>query len=487
MTRPTWIVYKRKDRKSVLLKAPQRRKELKDLCAHLFESRESSTIMSKGFPLKVTVEEGRGIKSWRAIQSKDEEDDRPTTFATIKFKDVNWKGPNIRGPTPKYNTSTTFEGIEKLSGVVEIEITDVGASSQKNTIGSVKVNLETLALRGSFHDWKPINDDPAQARGLIKVNMIYMDAKWAAANPNAQFSPAVPVASDAASLAKQKRLLEEQEAAIWLQDNQKSGPLDNNNGGNRTAVKKTSGPIDTTDMSTEEIESETDRLKHEALASTQRSLAMLDNANTVASETALKLEQQGVQLKKTDKDMDVIDGYLDDSKRKIRGTRSLGGAIANFFTHNKGKDKLKKQGIYMDKKEKERMKAEEGNKIKETKEKSEEIEAAHNRNRLARWRSDQDKTDEETAAQREQDEREKAELFGDAKPITKKEQDELLAEMDRNIELMHNPINNLKKMAVNMGNEIDEQTETIDSVTKKTQKNHVKMVKQNQEMAAILK
>jgi len=72
------------------------------------------------------------------------------------------------------------------------------------------------------------------------VNLVYQDARWAAANPNAEFSPSVPVAKDAASLAKQKRLLEEQEAAIWLQDNQKNGPLD----GTPTRQRKPGEPYD---------------------------------------------------------------------------------------------------------------------------------------------------------------------------------------------------------------------------------------------------
>jgi len=101
------------------------------------------------------------------------------------------------------------------------------------------------------------------------------------------------------------------------------------------------------------MESETDRLKHEALQSTARSLALLENANTVGAESAQKLQQQGVQLKGTDKDLDVMDAYMDDSSRKIRGTRSLGGAIKNLFSHNKGRDKLKSLGVHQqDKKSK---------------------------------------------------------------------------------------------------------------------------------------
>eukprot|EP01117_Protostelium_nocturnum_P012630 TRINITY_DN4649_c0_g1_i1.p1 TRINITY_DN4649_c0_g1~~TRINITY_DN4649_c0_g1_i1.p1 ORF type:complete len:419 (-),score=183.30 TRINITY_DN4649_c0_g1_i1:70-1326(-) len=416
------------------------------------------------WPLRVLVESGKDIPSWRAIQTKDFEDDRPTSLIVIRLGDRTEKSGNVRGKNPSYNLTAIFEQVEDNEKEILIDVIDYGSTGVKNTLGTISISIDKVIGGSSIDGWMQVSSTDKK-RGQVKIKVFLMDEKWERENPE--------------EAKKWKLQREDKEAEEWLGGNNRKYKTD-------SIPKARDGPIDTTDMSTEEIESETDRLKYEAMASTERAKNKLEDATAIGADSSAKLEKQGEQLKEANKQLDVMDAHLDNSKRKIRGIKSLGGAIKNKFSKNKGKEKLKGLGADIPPEEK---------KIKETKVKEEEIVAVENRNRLAVWKGESDALNAATAAEREEDEARRRELFGDhtvSSPSVKKnsgriEDDELVLQMDKNIESMATPIANLKKLAISFGEELDEQSKVIDELSLKTDKNTINVKKQTQQIQKELK
>eukprot|EP01117_Protostelium_nocturnum_P012631 TRINITY_DN4649_c0_g1_i2.p1 TRINITY_DN4649_c0_g1~~TRINITY_DN4649_c0_g1_i2.p1 ORF type:complete len:317 (-),score=145.41 TRINITY_DN4649_c0_g1_i2:428-1378(-) len=311
------------------------------------------------WPLRVLVESGKDIPSWRAIQTKDFEDDRPTSLIVIRLGDRTEKSGNVRGKNPSYNLTAIFEQVEDNEKEILIDVIDYGSTGVKNTLGTISISIDKVIGGSSIDGWMQVSSTDKK-RGQVKIKVFLMDEKWERENPE--------------EAKKWKLQREDKEAEEWLGGNNRKYKTD-------SIPKARDGPIDTTDMSTEEIESETDRLKYEAMASTERAKNKLEDATAIGADSSAKLEKQGEQLKEANKQLDVMDAHLDNSKRKIRGIKSLGGAIKNKFSKNKGKEKLKGLGADIPPEEK---------KIKETKVKEEEIVAVENRNRLAVWKGESD-------------------------------------------------------------------------------------------------
>jgi len=416
------------------------------------------------FPLDVTVFRGKDIHSFAQLQNKPgSEEERPTTFVTIKMGKNSWSGGNIKGKNPVWNTYTTFEDVSVNRTKLRIEVHDIDNVEEKHQVGFAILPLDMLkSTHGYVQRWLPLNDDPTHSRGLIKIKAVWCNPEWESQQREADSKPAekMPAPMSPRSHQKYKEDQARREAG-WF-GKQKDVRID--------AMPE--GPIqkiDTEGMDTDQIIYETDRVKGESLASTRRALAQLTETRELGAAVAVELDRQGKQMKGVEHQLDTIDAYMDDSQRKIRATKSIGGMIANLFTRNKGKAKLKKLAV---------VKAQDATWRPPTDDygdKSDERKAIEERSKIAMMRNMKDEPVEpEDPKSKKKGKKSRSSLTEELMPAPvvvveeKKNDDAVAAEIDENLDLMMAPLKDLKNMAIHMGHEINDHTATISAMQTKT-------------------
>ncbi|PRP81165.1 synaptosome-associated protein SNAP-25 [Planoprotostelium fungivorum] len=412
------------------------------------------------FPLDVTVFRGKDIHSFSQLQNKPgSEQDRPTSFVTIKLGKQSWSGSNVKGKNPVWNTYTTFDDVSINRNKLRIEIHDIDNVEEKHQVGYAILPLDMMKPTfGYVQKWLPLNDDPSHSFGLIKVKAVWLNPEWESHQKEADAKPAekMPAPMSPASLQKYREDQATREAG-WF--------------GKKKEVRIDAMPegpiqkIDTEGMDTDQIIYETDRVKGESLASTRRALAQLTETRELGAAVAVELDRQGKQMKGVEHQLDTIDAYMDDSARKIRATKSIGGIIANMFTRNKGKKKLKKLAV---------VKAQDANwrPPSEYGDKSEERQEIEQRNKMAMLRKLKEEPEEPEDGKKKKKHSKKNSLEVAPPPVVeekvKNPDDPVGNEIDDNLDLMMQPLDDLKKMAIHMGNEINDHTTTISAMQTKT-------------------
>jgi len=425
------------------------------------------------YPLEVTVFRGKDIHTFNQLQKKaGSEDERPTSFVTLKYQKQSWSGSNVRGKNPVWNTYTTFEDVSIVRTKLRVDVMDVNAIDEKHLVGHIIVPLDMMkSSYGFVQKWLPLNDDPTHSRGLIKIKMVWLNPIWEEQQKEADAKPCekLPTPMSPESASKYKRQQADKEAgwfrkAQYDDDGMPQGP-----------IKK----VDTEGMDTDQIIYETERTQGESLASTKRALAQLHETKELGAAVAVELDRQGRQMKSVEHQLDTIDAVMDDSARKIRATKSIAGAIANLFTRNKSKKKLKKLAEVQAQDAAWRPPSEGG-------EISDERREIANRNKMHMLGKMHEAPPEpEDPKMAKKNKKNRKQLMEDVQPVVEPEKssDPVQAQIDDNLDEMGSALTDLKKMALHMGHEINDHSDTINAMQMKTAKADMKIRTQ----AAILK
>ncbi|KAI3387725.1 hypothetical protein SNEBB_001879 [Seison nebaliae] len=83
--------------------------------------------------------------------------------------------------------------------------------------------------------------------------------------------------------------------------------------------------------SKENVSNEVRQLQDSTLDSTERSVQLIDQSLRSGQNTLDDLNSQGEQLKNIENNMNLMDNFLDESKKHIAGIRSIFGNVPNYF------------------------------------------------------------------------------------------------------------------------------------------------------------
>jgi len=423
------------------------------------------------YPLEVTVFRGKDIHTFNQLQNKPgSEEERPTSFITMKFGKQSWSGSNVRGKNPVWNTYTTFDDVSIIKTKLRIDVMDVNAVEEKHIVGHVIVPLDMLKpTYGYIQKWLPLNDDPTHSHGLLKVKIVWLNPLWEGQQKDADARPCekLPAPMSPGSIAKYKKQKAEAEAG-WFRKAQYE----------EDHIPSQLRKIDTEGMDTDQIIYETEKVQGESLASTKRALDQLQNTKELGAAIAVELDSQGRQLRGVEHQVDTIDAIMDDSARKIRATKSIGGAIANLFTRNKSKKKLKKLA---------ELKAQDAawrppSQIGEKSDDRKDIEMRNKMSMLSRQKQEEAAAAAAAAedpATKKKNKKNRKALMEDVKPTPVEEQprseDAVQNEIEDNLDLMGGHLADLKSMALHMGKEINDHSSTIEQIQTKTAKADMKI------------
>jgi len=86
------------------------------------------------------------------------------------------------------------------------------------------------------------------------------------------------------------------------------------------------------DRSVEEIYEEANSLASESNASAQRSLRLIEQTREIGASTMMRLRDQGTQIEQMQSDMDTVHNNMKQSERKLRSIESVWGTMANTVT-----------------------------------------------------------------------------------------------------------------------------------------------------------
>ncbi|XP_042598519.1 synaptosomal-associated protein 23-like [Cyprinus carpio] len=189
------------------------------------------------------------------------------------------------------------------------------------------------------------------------------------------------------------------------------------------------------DMSVEEMKIKANDVTNESLESTRRMLQMTEESLNVGVKTMTMLEEQGEQLKNVDREMDQISQDMKQARKNLNELSKCCGLClcpCNRVTGEKSKGKKQRK------------------KAKESKQKVVSIQPTAVRNG-------------------------QAVSAGSAAPtgpyIKRVTNDAREDEMEENLGQVGSIIENLKTLALDMGNEIDKQNKSIDRITDKADMN----------------
>lgn len=180
------------------------------------------------------------------------------------------------------------------------------------------------------------------------------------------------------------------------------------------------------------------RTENESLESTARALRMLNETEEVGIKTASELNAQGEQLRNIDSKLDEVDHTLSATQKNINSMKSM---FSGFFSRNKDKKApAKKQ------------------------QSAETLTSSNSTGKLMKG--------------------------GDVNPkpefavITGSDREQ---EMNSNLDQMSQGLSRLGDLAKGMSFELDRQNPMLDRLQTKTEKNHVRIDAQNDQMKKLLK
>lgn len=380
------------------------------------------------------------VFSARNIMQNGKEVAPPNTFCKIKIGNEIY-GTNVTfgAFSPQWDTVASFKDISKaISKRENLKLTIL---TQKNKfVGQVKLPLQMLMADPKQDKWYPLMDKnnlrTPNITGEVHLSYQYSGPKVS------QSAPVTPIAhTKAKKKDPSKRSSEDGIDFIKLQkeaEEQDRKELLGAAAANRPEeVSDNDFVANYNPNDTESIIQETARLRLAAKKSVQRSAARLEQTTCTAIQTQAKLEQQGRQLRSVSADLDTMDAQLDLGKRYIRGIRSMFGNVGRRRNKKREEEAFGMPRAYMH--------------------------------------------EEQEAASKAKEMRQKIALEASqpARVITRSDSADSL---DDELEKISARVLNLKDMALNMGNEIEAQSESIEKIDGKLERNYAKV---QQERAAV--
>jgi len=204
------------------------------------------------------------------------------------------------------------------------------------------------------------------------------------------------------------------------------------------------------------------------LASTQRSLQLLNDSEHVGSATAVELSHQREQLENTEQKLDDINASLRISEKHIQSIKSVFGSIKNYFSGANNK-MPPSSGAASTSKDTDK----DGGDI--TRSKSDLAQVLH-------------ATQQSTAATlQSQRDRERDFDYGQSSASDMKSSVSVDEMLDKNLEDMSAVLGRLKGLGRDLGTEIESQNNLIERITVKSEDADFRMTKQSKDMNKILK
>jgi len=363
--------------------------------------------------LEVVVYRGKEL-------SGNKPDQLPTSSVEIKLgKEVVGTRVVENNRNPQWNTVHRFNKIDISNEKLTLDLT-VRDKKDKFT-GRVQIpiaqSLNNPAKNFRLEKWFPILnkklEEDSSITGQIQVKLRFFSAQEERDKEEAKERAKEMVAEEHSK--DRNKLMEGKRPAP-------SSAASKNPFGDASGA---AAPIDgVVDSQLQSVVRETDRVRTESKASTNRTLQKLGEAQEIAATTSEKLAHQGDQLNRIADDNYKIEADMKIAARQIRSIKSIFGAMANKFTSSPS------------------------GRRKQSKEKQED--------------TSKDKGDSNSKKAGQVDGQQ---AF--AEPAKKYEEDDI----DRDLDQISFGISNLKNIASEMGKEIDSQTKTIDKLIDQTDRN----------------
>jgi len=218
------------------------------------------------------------------------------------------------------------------------------------------------------------------------------------------------------------------------------------------------------DPTTDDLVEEAEEVVDDSYESSKRSLAIAENTRNLAAETLENLAKQGDQLRNIQGDIDSIDELQDQADKHMRGINSIGGALSNKFRwKGKRQDHVKK-----------------ADKIQDQQKTQREI-----------FEEEQEKQQKRT--NRTQATRKKAPLANDREhkyeedfSMLSGESQQKISETDKNIDRIGDLLDDMKLIALDMGDEIDDHNRRLELLNRDVDKQSYRMKQTNRKIKSNL-
>jgi len=198
------------------------------------------------------------------------------------------------------------------------------------------------------------------------------------------------------------------------------------------------------DKTTEELILDSESVVDDSWESVQRSLKMAENTRSIGADTLDMLNAQGEQIRRTQERADNIDDLQNQAQRHMRAINNIQGVVANKFTRQKkGKDGVKvgDKKIAKSRKDKEHDRSHE-------KDSDDDIETESRFSRHLRHK-DEEKVDGVSDMYK-----------ADFSMLSEGHQDKI-KKTDQAIDSIGNLMDDMKVMALEMGDELDDHNERL--------------------------
>ncbi|CAL8129739.1 unnamed protein product [Orchesella dallaii] len=211
----------------------------------------------------------------------------------------------------------------------------------------------------------------------------------------------------------------------------------------------------TIDERRQQLLEEKKKIETRTLESSFRSLSLLHESEQIGNATAEELTRQREQLQSTEHKLDQINSSLRTSQKHIQGIKSVFGSIRNYFSSSSKPETTA---------------------IKTSASTSELDNQSTPRSKLADILENSAEPPRDTLHPTE---RLRSEVVHETKEV-----DDLL---DRNLDMMGSSLSRLKMLGLGLQDEMEEQNELVDRISRKTEDVDFKMTQQTKDMNRILK
>jgi hypothetical protein len=238
-------------------------------------------------------------------------------------------------------------------------------------------------------------------------------------------------------------------------------------GGRRSAASKLR--LANGEETTEDLIEEAEEVVDESYEISKRSLQIAENTRQLAAETLETLAKQGDQLRRVQDDVDTIDELQDRADKHMRGINSIAGSLSNKFRwSSKRQDHVAKGDKLQDKQKTQREIYEE-----------QQEEQAKRTAKTQATRRNFTRGSAPTGANDSDTFKEEFEVLSD-------ESRQKIKETDRNLDRIGDLLDDMKLIALDMGDEIDDHNRRLEILNQDVNKANYRMKATNRKIKSNL-